>query len=44
MDAVPAHLNFKLSALIIDLSKLMKNVSDQQVVPFEMYSTSFQTR
>jgi hypothetical protein len=41
MDAVHAHLNFKLSALIIALSTVMKNVSHQQVIPIEMYSLCF---
>jgi hypothetical protein len=38
MDAVHAHLKFKLSALIIALSTVMKNVSHHQVIPVEMYS------
>jgi hypothetical protein len=38
MDAVHAHLNFKLSALRIALSTVMKNVSHHQVIPIEMYS------
>jgi hypothetical protein len=41
MDAVHAHLNFKLSALIIALSMVMKNVSHHQVIPVEMYSLCF---
>jgi hypothetical protein len=41
MDAVHAHLNFKLSALIIALSTVMNNVSRHQVVPVEMYSLCF---
>ena len=43
MDAVHVHLDFKLSALRIALSTIMKNVSDHQVIPIEMYSTLFQT-
>jgi hypothetical protein len=38
MDAVHAHLKFKLSALIIALSTVMNNVSHHQVIPVEMYS------
>jgi hypothetical protein len=38
MDAVHAHLKFKLSALIIALSTVMNNVSNHQVIPVEMYS------
>jgi hypothetical protein len=41
MDAVHAYLNFKLSALIIALSTVMKNVSHHQVIPVEMYSLCF---
>jgi hypothetical protein len=41
MDAVHAHLKFKLSALIIALSTVMKNVSNHQVIPVEMYSLYF---
>jgi hypothetical protein len=41
MDAVHAHLNFKLSALIIALSTVMNNVSHHQVIPVEMYSLFF---
>jgi hypothetical protein len=41
MDAVHAHLNFKLSALIIALSTVMKNVSHHQVIPVEIYSLCF---
>jgi hypothetical protein len=41
MDAVHAHLNFKLSALRIALSTGMKNVSHHQVIPIEMYSLRF---
>jgi hypothetical protein len=41
MDAVHAHLEFKLSALIIALSTVMNNVSHQQVIPVEMYSLCF---
>jgi hypothetical protein len=41
MDAVHAHLNFKLSTLIIALSTVMKNVSHHQVIPVEMYSLCF---
>jgi hypothetical protein len=43
MDAVHAHPNFKLSALRISLSTVMKNVSHHQVISIEMYSTLFQT-
>jgi hypothetical protein len=38
MDAVHAHLKFKLSALIIALSTVMNNVSHHKVIPVEMYS------
>jgi hypothetical protein len=41
MDAVHAHLKFKLSALIIALSTVMNNVSSHQVIPVEMYSLRF---
>jgi hypothetical protein len=41
MDAVHAHLNFKLSVLIIALSTVMNNVSHHQVIPVEMYSLCF---
>jgi hypothetical protein len=41
MDAVHAHLTFKLSALIIALSTGMKNVAYHQVIPIEMYSICF---
>jgi hypothetical protein len=41
MDAVHAHLIFKLSALRIALSTGMKNVSHHQVIPIEMYSLCF---
>jgi hypothetical protein len=41
MEAVHAHLNFKLIALIIALSTVMKNVPHHQVIPVEMYSPSF---
>jgi hypothetical protein len=41
MDAVHAHLKFKLSALIIALSTVMKNVSNHQVIPVEMYILYF---
>jgi hypothetical protein len=41
MDAVHAHLKFKLSALIIALSTVMNNVSHHQVIPVEMYSLCF---
>jgi hypothetical protein len=41
MDAVHAHINFKLSALIIALSTAMNNVSHHQVIPVEMYSLLF---
>jgi hypothetical protein len=41
MDAVHAPLNFKLSALIIALSTVMKNVSHHQVIPEEMYRLCF---
>jgi hypothetical protein len=41
MDAVQAHLNFKLRALRIALSKGMKNVSHHQVIPIEVYSLCF---
>jgi hypothetical protein len=41
MDAVHAHLNFKLSTLIIALSTVVKNVSHHQVIPVEMYSLCF---
>jgi hypothetical protein len=41
MDAVHAHLEFKLSALIIALSTVMNNVSHHQVIPVEMYSLCF---
>jgi hypothetical protein len=41
MDAVRAHLNFKLSALIIAPSTVMQNVSHQQIIPIEMYSLCF---
>jgi hypothetical protein len=41
MDAVHAHLKFKLSALIIALSTVMNNVSHHQVIPLEMYSFCF---
>jgi hypothetical protein len=41
MDAVHAHLKFKLSALIISLSTVMNNVSHHQVIPVEMYSLCF---
>jgi hypothetical protein len=41
MDAVHAHLNFKLSALRIALSTGMKNVSHRQVIPLEIYSLCF---
>jgi hypothetical protein len=43
MDAVHAHLNFKLSALGIALSTVMKKVSHHQDIAMEMYSTLFQT-
>jgi hypothetical protein len=41
MDAVHAHLEFELSALIIALSTVMNNVSHHQVIPLEMYSLCF---
>jgi hypothetical protein len=41
MDAVHAHLNFKLSALIIALSTVMNDVSHRQVIPVEMCSLCF---
>jgi hypothetical protein len=41
MDAVHAHLKFKLSALIIALSTVMNNVSHHQVIPVEIYSICF---
>jgi hypothetical protein len=41
MDAVRAHLNFKLSALRIALSTVMKNVLHHQLIPIEMYSLCF---
>jgi hypothetical protein len=41
MDAVHAHLNFKLSALRKALSTVMKNVSHHQLIPVEMYSLCF---
>jgi hypothetical protein len=41
MDALQAHRNLKLSALRIDLSMVMKNVSHHQVIPIEMYSLFF---
>jgi hypothetical protein len=41
MDAVHAHLNFKMSALIIALSTVMKNVSHHQVIPVQMDSLCF---
>jgi hypothetical protein len=43
MDAVHAHLNFKLSALRIALSAVTKNVSHHQVISIEIYSNLFQT-
>jgi hypothetical protein len=42
MDAVHAHLEFKLSALIIALSTVMNTVSHHQVIPVEMYSLCFE--
>jgi hypothetical protein len=41
MDAVHVHLNFKLSALRIALSKGIKNVPHHQVIPIESYSLCF---
>jgi hypothetical protein len=41
MDAVHAHLKFKLSALIIALSAVMNNVSHNQLIPVEMYNLCF---
>jgi hypothetical protein len=41
MDAVHAHLNFKLSDLGIALSTGMKNLSHHQVIPIKMYSLCF---
>jgi hypothetical protein len=41
MDAVHAHLKFKLSALRIALSTVMENVSHHRVIPVEMYSLCF---
>jgi hypothetical protein len=41
IDAVHAHLKFKLSALIIALSTVLKNISHHQVIPIEMYSLCF---
>jgi hypothetical protein len=41
MDAVHAHLKFKLSALLIALSTVMNNVSHHQVISEEMYSLCF---
>jgi hypothetical protein len=41
MDAVHENLNFKLSALIIALPTVMKNVSPNQEIPIEMYSPFF---
>jgi hypothetical protein len=38
MDAVHAHLKFKLSALIIALSTVMNNVSHHRRIPVEIYS------
>jgi hypothetical protein len=38
MDAVHAHLNFKLKVIIIALSLVINNVSHHQVIPVEMYS------
>jgi hypothetical protein len=43
MDAVHAHLKFKLSALIIALSTVVNNVSNHQVIPVEMSSLCFNT-
>jgi hypothetical protein len=36
MDAVHAHLNFKLSALILVLSTAFKNVPNHEVIPIEI--------
>jgi hypothetical protein len=41
MDAVHAHLKFKLSAIIRALSTVMNNVSHHQLIPVEMYSLCF---
>jgi hypothetical protein len=41
MDAVHAHIKFKMSALIIAFSTVMKDVSHHQVIPVEMYSLCF---
>jgi hypothetical protein len=41
MDAVHAHLKFKLIIIIIALSTVMNNVSHHQVIPVEMYSLCF---
>jgi exosortase/archaeosortase len=41
MDAVHAHLKFKLSALIIALPTVMNNFSHHQVIPVEMDSLCF---
>jgi hypothetical protein len=41
MDAVHAHLKFKLSALRKALSTVMNSVLHHQVIPVEMYSLCF---
>jgi hypothetical protein len=41
MNAVHAHLNFKLSSLRIALSTVMKNGAHHQVIPIEMYIICF---
>jgi hypothetical protein len=41
MDADHALLNFKLSALRIALSTVMKNVSHHQVIPIDICTVPF---
>jgi hypothetical protein len=43
MDPTYAHLNFKRRTLRMALATVMKNVSNDQIIPMEMYSTLFQT-
>jgi hypothetical protein len=43
MSAVCANLNFKLRALRIAPSIVIKNVSYHQLIPIQMYSALFQT-